>query len=298
MKRIVFKSALGFRLIVLALAWLSVAEAGQLSPESSASAKAKFLGGPITPFTAKGTIPFLSTSSGSCDTFACAASQGHCSCSRWGGTSGTDLPKLGRSKVPTDIKITTNEDDCTVIPGGSCCSIDGAVKFQRNADIANLIFVGESCAGVIAGSYQMLPGTGEFSTTFGVGDINATLKFKRRKLGILHHWDRTVLLAVNSPFSNPAIVSGHKNSHRDHQYPVLRCARRRKAPDSCSRSDVAGEDRFQLVRRDDFELRVGAIARLLVGAPSPELRHMAEAGALHVLVCDFDYQFGSERLPR
>src|SRR5258708_6902458 len=58
------------------------------------------------------------------------------------------------------------------------------------------------------------------------------------------------------------------------------------------------KDGFQLVRRDDFKLRVGAIARLAVGAPPPELRHMTEARALHVLVRDFDYQLCSERLPR
>jgi hypothetical protein len=180
MKRIVVKSALGFGLIVLAVAWLTVAESGQSSPESSASAaKAKFLGGPVTPFTAHGTIPFLSTSSGSCDTFECAAAQGHCSCSRWSGTSGTDLTKLGRSKVPTNINITTNEDDCT----GSCCSIDGVVQFQRKADIANLIFTGESCAGVIAGSYQMLPGAGEFAATLGVGDLQANINSSNGSLG-------------------------------------------------------------------------------------------------------------------
>ena len=183
MKRIVVQSALGVGLIVFVVAWLSVAESGQSSPESSASAKAKFLGGPIAPFTAQGTIPFLSTSSGSCDTFECAASQGHCSCSSWSGTSGTDLTKLGRSKVPTNVKITTNEDDCTVIPGGSCCSIDGVVEFQRKADIANLIFAGESCDGVIAGSYQMLPGAGEFAATLGVGDLEATVNSSDGSLG-------------------------------------------------------------------------------------------------------------------
>ena len=62
--------------------------------------------------------------------------------------------------------------------------------------------------------------------------------------------------------------------------------------------DVSRENRFQLVRRNDFKLRVGAIARLLVGPPLPELRHMTESRPLHMLVCNFDYQLGSERLPR
>jgi|HubBroStandDraft_6_1064221.scaffolds.fasta_scaffold282384_1 hypothetical protein len=183
MKRIVVKSALGLSLLVFIVMWLSVAESGQSSPESSASGKAKFLGGPITPFTAKGTIPFLSTSSGSCDGALCAASQGHCSCTKWRGTSGTDLKNLGRSKVQTNIKITTNEDDCTLTPGGSCCPIDGVVEFQRKTDIANLIFTGELCAGVVATSYQMLPGAGEFAATFGVGDLEATVNSSDGSLG-------------------------------------------------------------------------------------------------------------------
>lgn len=51
------------------------------------------------------------------------------------------------------------------------------------------------------------------------------------------------------------------------------------------------------MRWHDFELSVGAIARPLVGAPSPESRHMAEAIALHVLVSNFDDKLGPERLP-
>jgi hypothetical protein len=183
MKRIMIKLALGLGSLVFVLASLSGAGSGQSSPESSTSGKAKFLSGPITSLTAQGTIPSLSTSSGSCDTALCAASQGHCSCARWGGTSATDLKKLGRSKVQTKIKITTNEDDCTVTPDGSCCSIDGVVQFQHKADIANLIFTGESCAGTIAGSYQMLQGSGGFSATLGVGDFEATVNSSDGSLG-------------------------------------------------------------------------------------------------------------------
>ncbi len=60
----------------------------------------------------------------------------------------------------------------------------------------------------------------------------------------------------------------------------------------------AGENRHQLLRRNDFELGIGAVARLLVGAPSAKLRHVTEAAALHVLVGDFDHQLGPQRLPR
>src|SRR5882762_2773355 len=138
------KFALSLGLLVLAPASLSVAESRQSTPGSSVSAKAKCLGGPITTFTARGTIPSLSTSSGSCDTPLCVASQGHCSCSRWQGTSGTHVTRLGHSKIQTTVKITTNEDDCTVGSGGSCCSIDGAIEFQQKANIIALIFAGES----------------------------------------------------------------------------------------------------------------------------------------------------------
>src|SRR5262245_17810888 len=58
------------------------------------------------------------------------------------------------------------------------------------------------------------------------------------------------------------------------------------------------EDRGELVRRDDFELRVGAVGRLLVGAPAPEVRDVAEARALHVIVRDLDDELGTQRLPR
>ena len=54
----------------------------------------------------------------------------------------------------------------------------------------------------------------------------------------------------------------------------------------------------QLLRRNDFELGVRAVARLLVRAPPAKLRRVTEAAALHVLVSDFDHQFGTQRLPR
>src|SRR5579871_2733838 len=61
---------------------------------------------------------------------------------------------------------------------------------------------------------------------------------------------------------------------------------------------TSGENRLQLMRRHDLQLRVGAIGRLLVRAPSAKVRHVAEAGTLHVLVGDFGNQFGTDRLPR
>src|SRR5262249_56890777 len=58
-----------------------------------------------------------------------------------------------------------------------------------------------------------------------------------------------------------------------------------------------GEDLRQLLRSDHLELREGAIAGTLVGAPAPELRGMAKARALHVIVGDFDHQLGPQRHP-
>ena len=54
----------------------------------------------------------------------------------------------------------------------------------------------------------------------------------------------------------------------------------------------------QLVRRDDLELSEGAVAPALVGPPAAELRGVAEARALHVIVGDLDHELRAERLPR
>src|SRR5271156_1705547 len=76
------------------------------------------------------------------------------------------------------------------------------------------------------------------------------------------------------------------------------CMRRRNLLEQSASLEVSRENRFQLVRRNAFKLRVGAIARLLVGPPLPELRHMAESRSLHMLICNLNYQLGTERLPR
>src|ERR1700677_2982364 len=51
------------------------------------------------------------------------------------------------------------------------------------------------------------------------------------------------------------------------------------------------------MRWNHFELRVGAIARLLVRPPSSEVRHVPEARALHMFVSYFHHQVSSYRLP-
>src|SRR5215471_1611871 len=62
-------------------------------------------------------------------------------------------------------------------------------------------------------------------------------------------------------------------------------------------SSTRRKDGCQLLRRDDLKLGVGAVERLLVGAPSPELRYVTEAISLHVVVCDLYDQLGAHRLP-
>src|ERR1700736_1192662 len=62
-------------------------------------------------------------------------------------------------------------------------------------------------------------------------------------------------------------------------------------------SAATGKNRHQLLWRNHFELSIGAVARLFVGAPPSKLRHVTEAGAQHVLVSDFDHKFGAQRLP-
>jgi len=53
------------------------------------------------------------------------------------------------------------------------------------------------------------------------------------------------------------------------------------------------KNRRQLLRRDDFELGIGTVARFFVCSPPAELRDMAKAASLHVVVSDFHYQFGA-----
>ncbi len=58
------------------------------------------------------------------------------------------------------------------------------------------------------------------------------------------------------------------------------------------------KNRHQFLRRNYFELSVGAVARFFVGAPPSKLGHVTEAGALHVFIGNFNYKFGAQWLPR
>jgi hypothetical protein len=51
-------------------------------------------------------------------------------------------------------------------------------------------------------------------------------------------------------------------------------------------SGVSQENCGEFLRRYDFELGVGAVARLLIQTPSSKLGGVTEAVALHVIVCD------------
>ena len=57
------------------------------------------------------------------------------------------------------------------------------------------------------------------------------------------------------------------------------------------------ENRFQFLWSYDFQLREGARLGFAIDAPTPEVRHVAEASALHVFIRDLDDEFGAERFP-
>jgi hypothetical protein len=57
------------------------------------------------------------------------------------------------------------------------------------------------------------------------------------------------------------------------------------------------EDGFEFFGGDYFQLGEGAGFEFAVGAPAAEVGHVAEAAALHVLVCDFDDKLGAEGFP-
>ena len=69
---------------------------------------------------------------------------------------------------------------------------------------------------------------------------------------------------------------------------LTRKLRRRWTYGSIQASAPNRKDSRELVRGDDIQLGIGAVVRLLVAAPAPELRRMAEAVPLHMLVRDLD----------
>src|ERR1700722_7608588 len=71
------------------------------------------------------------------------------------------------------------------------------------------------------------------------------------------------------------------------------CSRSRHATLSSARKNLS-----ELLRRNHFKLRIRAVARLLVGAPSAKFRHVPKSAALHMLVSNLHHQFSSHWLPR
>src|SRR5690349_24669464 len=61
---------------------------------------------------------------------------------------------------------------------------------------------------------------------------------------------------------------------------------------------TSSEDRGQLVRGNDLELRIGAVGRALVAPPAPKLRRVPKAAALHMVVGYLDDELRADRLPR
>src|SRR5687768_617288 len=59
-----------------------------------------------------------------------------------------------------------------------------------------------------------------------------------------------------------------------------------------------GEDRSQLVRRNDLQLIVSTIPGLLVSPPAAELCGMPEPVALHMVVRNLNDELRTQRLPR
>ena len=65
-----------------------------------------------------------------------------------------------------------------------------------------------------------------------------------------------------------------------------------------SRGRLTEDLAFKLLRRHNLELRIGAVAGLLVDAPSPKLRSVPKPAALHVVVGNLDHQFRPQGFPR
>src|SRR5579863_9133212 len=63
-------------------------------------------------------------------------------------------------------------------------------------------------------------------------------------------------------------------------------------------SPTLWEDRCQLLWRDDLQLIIGTVRRLLIRAPSAELRGVTKPVPLHVVVGHFDDQFRTQWFPR
>lgn len=57
------------------------------------------------------------------------------------------------------------------------------------------------------------------------------------------------------------------------------------------------KDSGQFLGWDHLKLIVRAVGGLLIRSPAAKLRGVTEARSLHVIVGNFDYKFGAQRLP-
>ena len=113
-------------------------------------------------------------------------------------------------------------------------------------------------------------------------------------------WTRIRVNLRNVPEAH-APAAGDARPRRRSDARVARAAARQAASRSARRTALsapAAKIAASSCGGDDLELRVGAVARRLVGAPAAELRGVAEARALHVVVGDLDHELGAQRLPR
>ena len=60
---------------------------------------------------------------------------------------------------------------------------------------------------------------------------------------------------------------------------------------------TTSKDGGELLRWNNLELVVRAVARFLIGAPSSKLCRMPKAVTLHMVVRNFDNELGAQRLP-
>src|SRR5262245_29205848 len=65
----------------------------------------------------------------------------------------------------------------------------------------------------------------------------------------------------------------------------------------CGLCRAIAENFGEFLWRHHFELIIRTVAWTFIETPPPKLRRMTEATPLHVVICDFDYKFGTQRFP-
>src|SRR6185295_3054301 len=99
----------------------------------------------------------------------------------------------------------------------------------------------------------------------------------------------------NTPSSR---VSRHASSRRSGQARRAKGLRQARRPPAAASRPCGPENLLQRVRRRDLELIVAAVLRRLVETPAQEVRRVAEAIALQVVVLHLADTLDAQRLPR